>query len=120
MSIEDYKKLLECVKKNDILSMCTPFDEVSVDRIVELNFDIIKVASCSATDWPLLEKIAKSNLPIIFSTGGLELENIDDLVSFFSHKDCDFALMHCVSLYPIPENEFYLNQIDKLKKDIQK
>ena len=77
------------------------FDEESVDIIKEMNFDIIKVASCSAKDWPLIEKIADTNLPIIFSTGGLDINNIDDLVSFFTHK-FDFAIMHCVC-YPIPK-----------------
>ena len=35
--------------------MCTPFDEKSVDNIVALDFDFIKVMSCCATDWPLLK-----------------------------------------------------------------
>ena len=37
--------------------MSTPFDEESVDMIQKLEIEIIKVASCSAKDWPLLEKI---------------------------------------------------------------
>ena len=64
----------------------------------------------------IIRKISETNLPIIFSTGGLHITNIDDLVSFFNHRDCDFAIMHCVSLYPIPENKFNLNQIEVLKK----
>ena len=35
------------------------------DKIVGMGFDIIKVASCSARDWPLLEKIAASGLPVV-------------------------------------------------------
>ncbi len=115
LDLVSYKKLFDKVKINGLFTMCTPFDEESVEHIISFKFDIIKVASCSARDWPLLEKIANAGLPIIFSTGGLELENIDDLVSFFTHRNCDFAIMHCVSLYPIPENEFHLNQIDVLK-----
>jgi len=110
-----YKVLFDASKAQGMYTMCTPFDEESVDLIVGMGFDLIKVASCSAKDWPLLEKIASSNLPVIFSTGGLELSNIDDLVSFFEHRGCDFAIMHCVSLYPIPSDKFHLNQIDVLK-----
>ena len=95
--------------------MCTPFDEPSVGLISRMNFDIIKIASCSAKDWPLLEKAAETGLPVVFSTGGLGLANIDDLVSFFDHRGCDFAIMHCVSLYPIPPGNFHLNQIEVLK-----
>ena len=52
--------------------MCTPFDEASVDVIEKMNFDIVKVASCSANDWPLLERIVKLSKTIIVTTGGLE------------------------------------------------
>ncbi|MBQ4315493.1 MAG: N-acetylneuraminate synthase family protein, partial [Lentisphaeria bacterium] len=41
-----------------LLTACTPFDEVSVDRVVKHTFDFLKIASCSFTDWPLLEKAA--------------------------------------------------------------
>lgn len=112
---EDFQGLLDDVRAEGLLSMCTPFDEDSVDIITSMGFDLIKVASCSAKDWPLIEKIADAGLPIIFSTGGLQIENIDDLVSFFIHRGSEFAIMHCVSLYPIPVNNFHLNQIDVLR-----
>ena len=111
----DFQVLLDGVRAEGMLAMCTPFDEESVDVISAMGLDLIKVASCSAKDWPLLEKIAGANLPIIFSTGGLQLANIDDLVSFFDHRGCDYPIMHCVSLYPIPPDKCHLNQIDVLK-----
>ena len=116
LGIDQYKVLLEFIKKNGLLSCCTPFDEKSVEYISEMSFDFIKLASCSAKDWPLIEKIANANMPIIFSTGGLELSDIDDLVSFFEHKGSDFALMHCVSIYPTPKEMFNLNFIETLGK----
>jgi sialic acid synthase SpsE/mannose-6-phosphate isomerase-like protein (cupin superfamily) len=112
---QDFQKLLDAVRTEGMLSMCTPFDEESVSVITDMGFDLIKVASCSAKDWPLVSKVAESNLPVIFSTGGLKLSNIDDLVSFFTHRGSDFAIMHCVSLYPIPADKFHLNQIDVLR-----
>lgn len=112
----DFAKLRRQAQDEGMLAMCTPFDEESVDVIIEHDFDLIKVASCSAKDWPLLEKIAESGLPIIFSTGGLEVHNIDDLVSFFDHRGCDYAIMHCVSIYPTPQELCNLNQIDVLRE----
>ena len=84
MSHKDYQKLYDEVSKNKLYSICTPFDEKSVDLIEKMKFDIIKVASCSAKDWPLLEKISQTDLPIIISTGGLDINNIDHLVSFLN------------------------------------
>lgn len=116
LSIQDYSFLKNQIKKNKLLTCCTPFDEESVEKIEQLDFDIIKIASCSAMDWPLIERISKSSKPVIFSTGGLRIENIDDLVSFFDHKGIDFAIMHCVSIYPTARKLFNLNIIETLKK----
>jgi sialic acid synthase SpsE/uncharacterized cupin superfamily protein len=112
---KDFVVLLEAVRKAGMLSMCTPFDEPSVDRIFNMGFDLIKVASCSAKDWPLLEKVAEVGMPTVFSTGSLEVHDIDNLVSFFDHRGIDYSIMHCVSIYPIPDEHFQLNQIDFLK-----
>ena len=116
LSVNNYKKLKDEVTNNKLISICTPFDEKSVKLIVDMQFDILKIASCSATDWPLLEAAAKTNLPIIASTGGLSIDKIDNLVSFFEHKGVDFAIMHCVSIYPSPNESLSLNKISSLKK----
>ncbi|MET0308789.1 MAG: N-acetylneuraminate synthase family protein [Sphingomonas sp.] len=108
---EQFGELLQEVWAQGLLAMCTPFDEASVKQIVKMGFDIIKVASCSARDWPLLEQIAASGLPVVASTGGLLQHEVDDLVSFFSHRGCDFSLMHCVSIYPTPDSACNLANI---------
>ena len=111
----DFEKLLNEVRTQGLLSMCTPFDEESVKIIDEMGFDIVKIGSCSATDWPLIECVANIGKPVVASTGGLTLEQIDDLYSFFQHKGVDAALMHCVSIYPSPLDILQLNQIDFFK-----
>lgn len=109
------KSLKDEISKNGFISICTPFDEKSVDLIEELNFDIIKIASCSFTDWPLLEKIAKTSMPIIASTAGASLQEIDSVVNFFQHRMKNFSILHCVGEYPTPDSDLQLNQIDLLK-----
>jgi len=107
-----YEEMLAEVRKNNLLAMCTPFDEASVDIIVDMGFDILKIASCSADDWPLLERAAAANLPVICSTGGLSEDAIDQLYSFLFHRGVNFAFMHCVSIYPTPANMLNLNQVE--------
>lgn len=116
LTVDHYKTLLDAVRQEGLVAICTPFDEESVDLITEMDFDVIKVASCSARDWPLLEKIGEACLPVIFSTGGIELPDVDAVVSFFEHRGVPHAIMHCVSLYPIPDHEFHLNQIDIFRR----
>lgn len=80
--------------------IATPFDELSVDMCERLGVDIIKVASCSSTDWPLLERIAETGKPVIVSTGGLSIDQVDDIDSFMVHHGVDYALLHCIGEYP--------------------
>ena len=115
LSKKNFEELADYAKKQSIMRICTPFDEASVDFIKDLNLEAIKIASCSAKDWPLIEKIANTGLPIIFSTGGLKIEDIDNLVSFLDHRACNFSIMHCVSIYPTPKEDCNLVQISVLK-----
>jgi len=98
------------------IPICTGFDEDSVGLIEEMGFNIIKIASCSFTDWPLLNRIALTDLPIIASTAGSTLEEIDNVVAFFTNRDKDLTIMHCVGEYPTETTNLQLNQIALLKE----
>jgi sialic acid synthase SpsE len=116
LGIEDFTELQKCAKEHGFISMCTAFDENSVDLILNMNFDIVKVASCSFNDWPLLNKLQTVNKPIIISTAGASLEQLDSVVSFMEHRNKDISLMHCVGEYPTESNRLQLNQIDVLQQ----
>jgi len=113
---EAYQTMADRIREHGLLTMCTPFDEESVDIILDMGIDIIKVASCSATDWPLISRIAEVRKPVIVSTAGLSLNEIDNLVSFLEINHVGFALMHCVAIYPTPVEKLQLNQIQLLEK----
>lgn len=115
MSRADLATLTEHIRKSGCIPMATPFDEKSVDFCVELNLPIIKLASSDINDWVLIEKIAKTKKPVIASTGGSSLKDMDDLVTFFENRSIPLALNHCVSLYPSEDSDLELNQVDFLK-----
>jgi len=110
------RSLKEAIDEAGFTAVCTPFDEPSVDWIEEHGFDILKIASCSLTDWPLLERVAQSTLPVIASTAGTSLDEIDRVVTFFLHRDRPLALMHCVAEYPTPRERLELGQIALLRR----
>jgi sialic acid synthase SpsE/mannose-6-phosphate isomerase-like protein (cupin superfamily) len=112
---KDLATLIQEIKKRGMITMVTPFDESSVDLIEELGINIIKIGSCSNQDWPLLEKVVETGKPVICSTGGLTLKEIDKIVSFFQHQGIPFAIMHCVGIYPTPNDKLHLNQIKILR-----
>lgn len=115
LSRQDFDRLVAEMRACGFLTMATPFDEPSVDVIEDQNIDIIKIASCSLTDWPLLERIVLCDKPVIASTAGADLEDIDRVQSYFQHRGKFLALMHCVGEYPTPQAHLQLNQIDLFK-----
>ncbi len=106
-----FRALIDTVRAEGFRAMCTPFDEVSVDRVVAHGFDYLKIASCSLGDWPLMERIAGAALPVVASTAGATIETIDRVVGFFDHRRPLFALMHCVAEYPAPDARLQIGQI---------
>ncbi len=115
LSTDDYTTLITTIRKAGVLPCATPFDESSVDLCVTLGVQIIKLASSDLNDWFLIEKIAKTRKPVIASTGGSSLKDIDDLVTFFQNRNIPLALNHCVSLYPTEDSDLEMNQIDFLR-----
>ena len=109
---EQFLELKAEVEKQGIYTMCTAFDEISAARIVEQGYDIIKIASASFTDWPLLEAVAETGLPVIASGAGSSLDDVDCVVAFFQNRKIPFSLMHCVAQYPTADEFQEMNQIN--------
>lgn len=114
LSWNDFSVMIKAVRAGGMLTMSTPFDEFSVGKCEEFNLDIIKIASSDIKDWFLIEAIAELGKPVIASSGGSSLKDLDDLVNFFAKRNTPFALNHCVSLYPSADSDLELNQIDFL------
>ena len=112
---DDFDALVNEIRNQGFLTMSTPFDEESVDMIESQDLDIIKIASCSFGDWPLLERISQTDKPIIASTAGASIELIDQVVSYLTHRQKEFAILHCVGEYPTPDENMHISQIDFLK-----
>ena len=115
ISKHDYAVLVEAIRKSGCLPMATPFDESSVDWCVEFDMPIIKIASADSNDWMLLERIAATRRPCIISFGATPLKDMDDVVTFFEHRNISLAINHCVAAYPHEDSECELDQIDFLK-----
>ncbi len=115
LSWAELRQLVEAVRDTGMVTMVTPFDEVSVDKCVQFGVDILKIASSDIRDRVLLEKIASAGRPVIASSGGADLDHVDQLVAFFTDRNIPFALNHCVALYPSEDGDLELNQIDHLR-----
>lgn len=115
LSKRDLATLVEAIRDAGCIPSATPFDEASVDLCEELNLPVIKLASSDLNDWFLIERIAKTKKPVLASSGGSSLKDLDDLVTFFANRHIPLALNHCVSLYPTQQADLELNQVDFLR-----
>lgn len=79
----------------------TAFDEASADFLMEVGVPAIKLASSSLTDVPLLRHVGSLGVPLILSTGGATLADIDDTVDRLTGHGAHFALLHCTAAYPV-------------------
>jgi sialic acid synthase SpsE/quercetin dioxygenase-like cupin family protein len=110
LSKNDYATLVDAIRDAGLVSICTPFDEESVLDLLNHGVEIIKIASCSANDWPLLDAIVATRKTVICSTAGLRMDEIDQIVNFFTHRHYeDLSLLHCVGMYPTDSKRIQLN-----------
>jgi len=104
-------------RQKDILFMATAFDLHAVDLLEAVKMEIYKIASFEIVDIPLLKKIARTQKPIILSTGMANDEDIDDaLNAIYEEGDSKVVVLHCGINYPVPFNEVNLRAMETIKK----
>lgn len=116
LEMDRFRELAALVRDLGLFSMSTPFDEESVEVIRDMDLDLIKVASASADDHGLLEAVIAARKPTVVSTGGLRIDEIDRLVNHLQAVEAEFAIMHCVAIYPTPDESLQLDQVRQLKE----
>lgn len=97
--------------------IATAFDETSADFLASAHVDAIKIASGSLTDLPLLRHVARLRLPVILSTGGGTMPDIDAAVNEITAVHEDLAILHCTAAYPVRDfSELNLRVIETLRQ----
>ncbi|WP_088323619.1 N-acetylneuraminate synthase family protein [Polaribacter tangerinus] len=79
--------------------------------------DKLKVASRDLTNLPLLDALAETKIPIIFSTGMGGKKEIDDAIGVISKHHNNISILHCVSEYPTRYENVNLKTISYLQKN---
>lgn len=97
--------------------MSTPFDEPSLDFLINLGVDILKIASFDLGNLPFINLISKSGIPTVLSIGGGKHEQIVSSVDLLRQnlEDSKIAILHCVSEYPCSYDRLGLNNIEILQ-----
>lgn len=95
--------------------LSTPFDEAAVDMLVRLGCDAVKIASGDLTHHRLIARAARTGRPLILSTGLSLMEEVIAAVRCARDAGASsIALLHCVSAYPVPDDQQNLAAIATL------
>jgi len=117
LSKDWHKEIFKYAKELDITCFSSPFDTDSVKFLEELDTPAYKIASFESTDVLLLKAVAKTNKPVIVSTGMATLSDIDLIVNTLEKYGCkDYSLLKCTSAYPAEVADANLNAIPFLKE----
>lgn len=147
LECEEWIELLEYCKRRDISFLSTPFTRESLSFLTEsLDVSRIKIASGEITNGPLLLEAARSEKPVILSTGMSTLGEIEEALAVlafgYTHQEGappsrhsfrlayrssegrsalneNVVLLHCVTEYPAPLEEVNLRALDTLRSSFQ-
>ncbi|MBN1526094.1 MAG: N-acetylneuraminate synthase family protein [Candidatus Omnitrophica bacterium] len=92
------------------------WDEKSQEFLRQYDLPFNKIASAMLTHKGLVEMIAREGKHTFISTGMSKLDEVDRVVALFRKHDCPFTLMHCVSIYPCPDEWCNVKMIDVFRK----
>lgn len=114
-----YTQINDYVHQKGCKFCCSPFGLRSMEELLSLNPDIVKIASPELNHYPMLEylrdyrKGREAEVPVIISSGVSKLKDIEKAVNILGTDNV--SLLHCITSYPAPEEEYNLKLITNLK-----
>lgn len=115
-----YEELKKYVHSKGKKFICSPFGLKSLDELLSINPDAIKIASPELNHFKMLEHLAKfrstqkEKIPVILSSGVSTLSDIEKALSILGTEN--ISLLHCVTSYPAPEDDYNLRVIENLSR----
>lgn len=120
LSFQDHHELIKYAKERQIGFLSTPFDLDSLQLLVDVGIDTIKLPSGEITNYPLLKKSAETGKRIILSTGLSNLEEIKVAVKVLQINGAgEIILLHCNTQYPTPFEDVNLNAMNTIAEAIE-
>ena len=111
-----FVELQACARELGLVFFATAFDEASADLLEELDVPAYKIASGDLRNTPLMRHVASFGKPLIVSTGGATLEDIDRAVEAVTAINPALCLLQCTAAYPASVEELNLGVITTLRE----
>ncbi|MEM1330430.1 MAG: N-acetylneuraminate synthase family protein [Planctomycetota bacterium] len=101
-------RVIQRAHSNGLHALITLFSIETVDALLTLRWDALKVASPDLVNTPLLEALDAHGLPLIVSTGAAHPDEITHTRRHLDGAADRLAFLHCVSSYPTPPGDAQL------------
>jgi sialic acid synthase SpsE len=111
--IEFYREAKRYTEAAGALFLCSPFGLKSARELRSLGVGAIKIASPELNHFPLLQEVAGYELPLFLSSGVSRLEDIERALAVTGRDRS--ILLHCVTAYPAPEEEYNVSVLGGLR-----
>jgi sialic acid synthase len=113
---DEYRELQQYCRELGIGFFATAFDIPSADFLAELDMPAYKIASGDLKTLPLLTHVARIGKPIIVSTGGATLADIERAYDAIAPINPQVAFLQCTAAYPASAEELNLRVITTLRE----
>lgn len=114
--LEEYREIHRYCNKKGIEWFASAWDLSSQEFLRQFNFKHNKIASAMIVFDDLLHMVAEEGRHTIISTGMSTYDDIQKAVDIFRRGKCSFELAHCVSTYPMRDEDANLNMIPNLRE----
>ena len=112
----EYNELKDYANEIDITFFSTAFDFSSADFIAKLDLPAFKIASGDLKNIPLLTHIAKFQKPMVMSTGGGTMEDVNRAYDAIMPINQQLAVLQCTAGYPAEFEELNLRVITSFRE----
>lgn len=113
-NFEQYKHLQKYANDKGLIFFATAFDFKSVDFLQQLGVPAIKLASGDIKSIPLIRYAQKTDIPLIMSTGGSTLSDVDLAMSQVNPRNV--AILQCTAAYPAEAQDMDLRVIETFRE----
>lgn len=113
---KDYDEIDRYCKEKGMAWFASAWDTDSQHFLRKYNLKYNKIASAMLTNKELLEEVARERKYTFIGTGMSTLAEIEKAVAIFKGLNCPYELMHCNSVYPMPDDQANLRVIPVLRE----
>ncbi len=113
---DDYRELLRHAREAGMTLFATAFDFESADLLAELDVPAFKFASGDLTNTPLQRHVAAFGKPMLLSTGGGTLADIQRAVDTILPINDQLCVLQCTAAYPAAVEDLNLKVITTLRE----